>query len=246
MTTNRLNRPWPLPNKPWIMHQTWNDLLFAHWPIATQELQAIVPASLTIDKFEGQAWIGVVPFWMSGVRPRFIPSIPYLSKFPEINLRTYVTLQGKPGVYFFSLDADQQIAVEAARLSFHLPYFRAKIQYTVSENHIVNYHSTRHDSRANPGQFAATYRPISDVSFSEPGSLEHWLTERYCLYSVDSKETVYRGEIDHGPWPLQLAEADIRMNTLASSFGLQLPSCKPLLHFSKKLNVRAWMIVSCK
>ncbi|MFD0711618.1 YqjF family protein [Paenibacillus sp. GCM10027626] len=227
------------------MSQTLNDLLFAHWPISLKEIQALVPSSLQIDTFEKQAWISVVPFWTNRARLRWGPSLPFLSQFPEINLRTYVTLNGKPGVYFFSLDADQRIIVEIARWGLHLPYFRANIQYAVKDNNLVHYHSIRTDHRTNPGQFAAVYRSVSDIFQSKKGSLEHWLTERYCLYTIDEKGRIYRGEIDHSPWPLQRAEADISMLSLPASFGLQLPAIQPLLHFSKKHNVHAWLLESC-
>jgi uncharacterized protein YqjF (DUF2071 family) len=246
MSELNLHRPWPLPNRPWMMKQTWNDLLFAHWPIPLETLRPLIPLSLPIDTFDGMAWIAVVPFWMSGVRPRGIPPIPYFSKFAEINLRTYVTIGGKPGVYFFSLDANRRLAVEAARLGFHLPYFRADIQLLQSKEGIVHYHSLRTDSRALPGEFRASYQASSDVFQSVPGTIEHWLTERYCLYSLDRKGHIYRGEINHMQWPLQLAKADIQMNTLTSSFGIQLPNCNPILHFAKKLDVQIWNIKTCK
>src|ERR1700719_3421285 len=121
------HRPWPLPSVPWIMAQSWHDLLFAHWQVDAGELRPHIPPQLAIDTFEGNAWLGVVPFRMSGVRLRWTPALPWLSAFPELNVRTYVTMQDKPGVWFFSLDAANAVAVAAARLSFHLPYFRARI-----------------------------------------------------------------------------------------------------------------------
>jgi len=239
-------RPYTVPNRPWVMHQTWNDVLFAHWPIPVEKLQAIVPSCLPLDTYDGQAWISVVPCGMSGVRPRFLPAFPYLSQFPQINVRTYVTLNGKPGVYFFSLDADQSIVVELARLSFKLPYFHATIEYKSDQNHNVSYYSTRKDSRSNSEQFKASYRPIDEVMISVPGSLEYWLTERYCLYSVDTKGRVNRGEIDHCQWPLQRAEAEIEINSLLSAYGIELIQSKPLLHFAKRLHIHAWLLESCQ
>src|SRR5215216_3312597 len=122
------HRPWPLPREPWLMAQTWHDLVFAHWPLAPERLRELVPASLPLDTFDGQAWVGVVPFWMSGVRPRAVPGLPWISKFPELNVRTYVTLEDKPGVFFFSLDAARLPAVWAARIFFRLPYFHARMR----------------------------------------------------------------------------------------------------------------------
>ena len=131
--TETAHRPWPLPTGPWIMSQSWHDLLFAHWPIDASHLRPLIPAALEIDKFQGEAWIGVVPFRMSGVRLRATPALPTLSAFPELNVRTYVTHGGKPGVWFFSLDAANAIAVSVARAWFHLPYFNARMTLRKSQ-----------------------------------------------------------------------------------------------------------------
>lgn len=237
-----MSRSWPLPARPWIMHQIWNDLLFAHWPIPGELMREVVPASMPIDTFDGTAWVGVVPFHMTGVTPRGIPALPYFSSFPEINVRTYVTIDDKPGVYFFSLDAHNRLAVEAARKLFHLPYFYAQIEVKESANNTTFYHSVRQDSRALQGQFLAEYRPSSPIRHAVPGTLEYWLTERYCLYCQDRRGRIYRGEIDHDPWPLQSAEADISINSLPSSFGFKLPEDSPVLHFSKQLKVKVWAL----
>lgn len=237
-----MSRSWPLPDKPWIMHQIWNDLLFAHWPIPIETLRPLIPANIPIDTFDGTAWIGVVPFHMSGVAPRGIPPLPYFSAFPEINVRTYVTIHGKPGVFFFSLDAHNRFAVEAARFAFHLPYFYSHIQVQHRPDNTIFYHCLRKDKRARKGEFTSEYRPSFDIRLANPGTLEYWLTERYCLYCTDRRGNVYRGDIDHDPWPLQLAEASINVNTLPNSFGIQLPDTPPLLHFTKKLKVKIWAL----
>ncbi|MFC5448441.1 YqjF family protein [Paenibacillus aestuarii] len=237
-----MSRPYPLPNRPWVMKQTWNDLLFAHWPIDVSLLRPHVPASLPIDTYDGTAWIGVVPFHMTGVTPRGLPPLPYFSAFPELNLRTYVNLGNKPGVYFFSLDAQNRFMVEAARLSYRLPYYYARIQVQHLPRGTTTYTCIRDDRRARPAGFAGSYRPTSDVQFAVPGSLDYWLTERYCLYSTDQKGSLYRGEIDHDPWPLQKAEADILSNTLTESMGITLPDTDPILHFAKTLDVRVWLL----
>lgn len=241
-----MSRSWPTPDKPWIMHQTWNDLLFAHWPVPIKTLRALLPAHIPIDTFDGTAWISVVPFHMTGVTPRGIPPLPYFSAFPEINLRTYVTLQDKPGVYFFSLDAYNRFAVETARSVFHLPYLYAYIQVEHRPNDTIYYQCSRKDKRAQQGEFTGEYRPSSEIPLKTPGSLAYWLTERYCLYCTDRHGNVYRGEIDHDPWPIQSAEASIRMNTLPSSFGIVLPETAPLLHFAKKINVKFWSLEKLK
>lgn len=237
-----MSRSWPIPDKPWIMHQTWNDLLFAHWPIPLEILRAILPAHIPIDTFDGTAWIGVVPFYMTGVTPRGIPPLPYFSAFPEINLRTYVTIQGKPGVYFFSLDAHNRFAVEVARAAFHLPYFYARVQIEKRTDETIFYHSLRKDKRARQGEFTGEYQPSSEIRLTSPGSLAYWLTERYCLYATDRCGHIYRGDIDHDPWPIQLAEASIYVNSLPNSFGIDLPDTPPLLHFAKKINVKVWAL----
>jgi hypothetical protein len=229
------HRPWPLPAGPWVMVQVWHDLLFAHWPIAYESLRRLVPPQLPLDQFDGQCWVGVVPFWMSGVRARGMPAIPGLSRFPELNIRTYVTYGGKPGVYFFSLDAGNRMAVWGARAFYHLPYFFADMK---SENvgSEIEYHSLRRGAQA---EFRGRYGPGAPVEFRQPGSLEYWLCERYCLYTVH-REKVDRGQIHHAPWPLQDACAQIGANSMASAAGIILPDAKPLLHFAKRQEVLVW------
>src|SRR5206468_3738800 len=133
------HRPWPLPRGPWIMQQIWNDLLFAHWPIAPEVMRPLVPSALLLDTFNGQCWIAVTPFHMSGIRPRWTPPLPGLSAFPELNVHTYVTHGGKGGVYFFSLDAGSRLAALAARATYHLPYFHAQMK-VVDHNGWIEYH----------------------------------------------------------------------------------------------------------
>lgn len=229
------HRPWPLPEGPWVMMQTWHDLLFAHWPIRPEVTRRLVPSELTLDQWEGSCWVGVVPFWMSGVRIRGCPPIPGASRFPELNVRTYVTYGGKPGVYFFSLDAASRAAVWAARQFYHLPYYHARME-TTREGDDVAYHSLRLESG---GEFRGTYGPVAPVKRRPAGTLEHWLTERYCLYTVQSGR-VFRGEVHHEPWPLQDARAEIAVNSVATAAGLVLPDVQPLLHFARRLDVLIW------
>lgn len=233
------HRPWPLPAGRWIMAQIWHDLLFAHWPVEQASLRKLIPAKLEIDTYEGQAWLGVVPFRMSGVRLRGTPSVPWLSAFPELNVRTYVVADGKPGVWFFSLDAANRIAVAIARAWFHLPYFHARMSCE-ERNGWIEYKSGRAHRGAPCGVLYGRYRPTSPVFCSERGSLEQFLTERYCLYAADSKGQLLRGEIHHGPWPLQTAEAELTSNTMPEADGIHLPTAKPLLHFSKRQDVVVW------
>ena len=244
------HRPWPLPTAPWIMAQSWHDLLFAHWRIDAALLRPLIPALLKIDTFQNDAWIGVVPFRMSGVRLRATPALPVLSAFPELNVRTYVIHGGKPGVWFFSLDAANPIAVSVARAWFHLPYFNARMR---CENHEgwVEYTSERTHRGAASAKLRARYQPTGEVFHAQPGTLEHFLTERYCLYAADAKGQITRGEIQHAPWPLQPAEAEFRENTMieaAMECGASAPhlptdlrgQTAPQLHFSARQDVVVW------
>lgn len=234
-------RPWPPPQRPWVMAQRWHDLLFAHWPVPAKNLEPLLPGGLPLDTYEGQAWVGVVPFRMSGVRLRGLFPVPTTSAFPELNVRTYVTLDDRPGVWFFSLDAGSRLAVEAARLTFHLPYFRAQMR-AERQGEVVHYESRRTDRRGLPALLLARYRPTSPVYHSTAGTLEHWLTARYALYAADARGHLYRGEIDHAPWPLQTAEAEIEANTMGVAAGFSLPGSAPLLHFAAYQEVRAWYL----
>lgn len=230
------HRPWPMPARPWIGRQTWCDLLFAHWPVPVASVRHLVPASLEVDAFDRQTWIGIVPFRMEGVTARGVPSLPWISAFPELNVRLYVTRDGKPGVWFLSLDAANPLAVWAARRFFHLPYEHATMAVEVSQAG-VDYRSVR-----SPGSiaFAASYRATAAPYTSKPGSLEHWLTERYCLYAQDTRGRILRCEVHHQPWPLQRADAAIRRNELLKPHGMLQPETKPLLHFAKRLEVIVW------
>jgi uncharacterized protein YqjF (DUF2071 family) len=233
------HRPWPLPGGAWIMAQSWHDLMFAHWRVDAALLRPLVPAALTIDTFENQAWIAVVPFRMSGVRLRGTPALPWLSAFPELNVRTYVVAEGKPGVWFFSLDAQNPIAVAAARAWFHLPYFRARMQCE-QRGGWIHYSSERTHRGAKPGVLEAKYRAIGEVFEAQPGTLEHFLMERYSLYAQASDARILRGEIHHRPWQLQLAEAEVEQNSMTEAAGIALPSQNPLLHFAVRQDVVAW------
>lgn len=237
------HRPWPLPSSPWIMAQRWHDLLFAHWPIPATQMAALIPPGLTLETYEGEAWLGIVPFRMSHVRPRFIPAVPWLSHFPELNVRTYVRAGDKPGVYFFSLDAGNPVAVALARTFFHLAYFRADMALRYQPNsEQIHYDSRRTHGGAPPAQLVGQYGPTGAAYNAVPGTLEHWLVERYALYSVDRRGRRYRGEIHHQPWALQPAEAEFSTNTMAQAAGLTLPDRAPLLHFARRLDMVAWAI----
>ena len=232
------HRPWPLPDSPWIMTQSWHDLLFAHWPVDKDLLRSKVPPGFALDLYDGQAWLGIIPFHMTNVAPRGLPSIPWVSAFPELNVRTYVTVKGRPGIYFFSLDAGNPLAVGTARALFHLPYFSATI--TVEEKDgWINY-SSRRSGSTHGASLVCRYRPTGPLREPPPGSLDHFLTERYCLYTTDKAFRPYRLEIHHRPWSLQPAELEISMNTMADAAGIRLPSMPPVTHFSERQDMVAY------
>ena len=235
------HRPWPLPGGRWAMSQGWDDLLFAHWPIPLAALRPLIPAALTIETFAGVAWLGIVPFSMRRVRLRPSPALPGLSTFPELNVRTYVTVDGKPGVWFFSLDAANRLAVVTARRWFHLPYYYARMA-SRRAGQTVEYTSTRTHHGAPAADFTARFGPNGPEQRAARGTLEYWLTERYCLYCVDARGQLSRGEIHHAPWRLQPAVAEVQTNTLARAAGLTLPDTPPLLHFAARQDVHIWPI----
>ncbi len=221
------------------MRQSWHDLLFAHWPIAIDALRARLPSALELDTFDGRAWLGVVPFRMSGIRFRALPPLPGMSAFPELNLRTYVRHRGVPGVWFFTLEASSALAVAGARAAFHLPYHRAAMRCEPTGEGL-RYSSTRTHRGAAPARLEASYEPSGKLFHARAGSLEHWLTERYCLFAATARGTILRADIHHAPWPLQPARARFEQNSLARAHGLDLPDTEPLLLFARELDVLVW------
>jgi uncharacterized protein YqjF (DUF2071 family) len=222
------------------MQQSWHDLLFAHWSFPVEAVRAAVPASLPLDTFDGKAWVGAVPFYLRGLRARWLPPVPGASNFPELNLRTYVTIEGKPGVYFFSLDAGSRLAVLGARTAFHLNYYHAVMSMTRGPRGI-EYLSRRTDARGKPADFSARYRATGKGFTAPPNSLEHFLVERYCLYAVSPSGRVYRLDIQHEPWLLQTAEAELDAASLFEAADLPLPTGRPLLHFSAVQEMVGWL-----
>jgi uncharacterized protein YqjF (DUF2071 family) len=217
----------------------WVDLLFAHWPVPTEVLRPLVPSGLEIDTFEGRAWLGVVPFRMEDVAPRFLPAPPGPGAFPELNVRTYVRRRGRRGVWFLSLDAGSRLAVEGARTAFHLPYFRARMS-AETEAGWVEYRSERVDRRGPAAVLAGRYRPVGPVEPAALGSLAAFLTDRRGLYAADEAGRLSWSAIRHAPWPLQPAEAEIPVNTMAAAHGIDLPDVAPLLYFARRVDVVGW------
>ena len=213
------------------MAQTWEQLLFAHWRVPIERLRAHLPPELEVDTYEGEAWLGITPFRVTNLRLRGTPPLPGVSSFLELNCRTYVSHGGeKPGIWFFSLDASSRLAVEAARRGYRLPYFHARMEGR------PRYRCSRVDAER-PHVWESTYGPVGPVSPAEQGTLEHFLAERYCLYTVDGG-TLFRAEIHHPPWPLQEAEAVIDVNTMPPD-GLET-SGEPLVHYAERQDVLIW------
>lgn len=224
------HRPWPMPETPWANAQSWIDLAFLHWRVDADALSRLVGPSVELDTFDGEAWLGITPFLLKDFRLRGIPPLPRVSTFPELNVRTYVTRDGKPGIWFFTLDAASTLAVEGAKRLYRLPYNRAQMSYRRVGDH-VQYESARAG-----GAFSGTYRGDGSLFRAQPGTLEYFLTERYCLYTEDGGRA-YRAEIHHPPWDLQRGEAQLDLNTLAP---VPLPDDDPHVLFSARQDVVVW------
>jgi len=241
------HRPYELPSGRWSMAQRWNDLLFAHWPIPAGDMSRLLPPGLEVDTFDGFAWAGIVPFWMDHVRTRAIGerciSIPTTATFCELNLRTYVRsrITGLSGVFFFSLDAASALAVLGARTLFHLPYYLAAMHRKTEPDRTISY-TSRRLLTSRSVRFAANYRTLSQSAApAAHDSMEHFLTERYCLFTPHGGRVLV-GHIHHLPWPLETAEAEISLNELPAAHGIALPNRPPVLHFARELNVYIWSL----
>ncbi|MEM8558263.1 MAG: DUF2071 domain-containing protein [Bacteroidota bacterium] len=252
--TATTHRPWPLPPSRWALSMRWATLTFLHWPVPVAALRPLIPEALEVDTFDGEAWIGIVPFRMEQTKLRGLPLVPGTHTFGEFNVRTYVrhAPTGRAGVWFFSLDAASFLAVWAARVSFGLPYFNADIRVTREEApggtappgaslvpRTVQYVSRRTHRGAPDGVFEATVTPGNRLAPAEAGSLAHWFTERYALFATRFGRLV-TGDIHHRPWPLHAAEAHIQTNTLVSGWDIALPDTDPLVHYADFVDVVAW------
>lgn len=227
------HRPWPLPRHDWKWRQSWLNLAFIHYRVPPAKIKPLLPARVRLQEFDGSAWIGLVPFCMARVMRRPFPDLPPFSSFPELNVRTYVEVGGKPGVWFFSLDADSWLAVFGGRHIYNLPYFSASMQLRRDHSGFA-FRSVR---RLGHARFAARYCPAGDVFFPEPGTFEHWATERYCLYSFSPRRGVARVEVHHAPWPLQRAELDVQECSVLASANISPLEQRPVCHFSTGVDV---------
>ena len=220
------------------MHQSWGKLLFMHWQVPVEALRPLIPERLLIDTFEDTAWIGVTPFTVWDARPVFTPPLPWVSEFHEINVRTYVHLDGVPGVWFFSLDANSMVAVMGARAFFRLPYYYASINLEQQGETII-YTSCREGEK--PGaEFNATWKIGAELPPAKPGSLDFFLIERYCLYTSDGEDRLYRCRIFHQPWPLRKARLSTYGSSMVEANDLPTPEGKPLLHYGGPVSVEVW------
>jgi uncharacterized protein YqjF (DUF2071 family) len=230
------HRPWPLPEGAWLQGQTWCDLLFAHWRVPAEQLRRVMPPPLTLHLYEdGSAWLGITPFVLKGLRLRGTPPLPWVSRFPELNVRTYVELGGKPGIYFFSLDAARRAAVIAARRLYRLPYFHAGMRAD-KVGARMHYSSNRIDPSGPPARFRGSYAPSGARTDDH---LARWLAERYCAYTLDERRRPFRVDIHHPPWPLQPAEGELDAQGMADQIGIELEG-DPLLHFSARQDTLIW------
>lgn len=212
------------------LHMGWRDVLFANWSVNPRIVDPHLPEALTLDTFDGEAWLSVVPFTNVDVRPRFLPDGTGLP-LPELNLRTYVRHDETPGVYFFSLDAQGILAVLGARLFHHLPYYYANIDL-VQERDGIRFTCRRRHPGARPVRFEATYRPTGSSFTADEETLSWFLTERYRYYTEAPDGTIRHAEIQHDSWPLYDVDVDIKKNTLFRADGFEMPESDPIHFYS--------------
>ncbi|OMP68468.1 hypothetical protein BTO28_01850 [Domibacillus epiphyticus] len=231
-------RPFPLPSTPWVMTQTWDNMLFAHWPVPAHFLKAYIPGTLDIDTFDGTAWLGVIPFHAHHTKLRGMPPFPLYHSYLELNVRTYVTHKGIPGVYFFSMDANKWPVVLGAKMGTSLPYKHAHMGIRVKDP-VVHYKSRRKHPDSPKESFHVSYKQSSSIYLPAEDSLEYWLLERYCLWTIKDS-ALFRGDIHHDRWRITKAEATFHDNTMASFLPRYYFKSKPILHFSGNKNVFIW------
>lgn len=235
--TSIRRRPRGLP----LIRQWWGKLLFMHWPVPVKHVRNLIPSQLSVDTFDGSAWVGVVPFTMWGVRPYFGPPVPGLNAFHELNVRTYVHYDGVPGVWFFSLDINSPLARWAGRHFYYLPYFNASIRLEQQVREI-DYAAVRDETEETAADFKAVWEIGDTLPRAEPDSLDFFLTERYCLYSTRA-EQLYRSRVFHPPWPLRGAHLHAYDSTMIESLGIPTPTLAPVLHYAEALRVDIWPLV---
>jgi uncharacterized protein YqjF (DUF2071 family) len=221
------------------MHQTWAKLLFLHWPVPIEQIRPFIPDRLQVDTFERKAWITLAPFTMWGIRPVFFPALPLLSTTHELNVRTYVHLDGVPGIWFFSLDASNPFAVWGARRTYYLPYFRARMRLE-QRGERIHFRSRRKQPPTPMAEFEAAWILGEPLPRALPDSLEFYLVERYWLYT-EHRGQLCRAQVHHRPWPLRQAVLSNLTSTMIESHGLSSPSGPPMLQAqAEPLRVEVW------
>lgn len=213
------------------MYQRWRHLLFLHWRFDPELVQSTLPPGLTLDTHDGSAWIGAVPFFMHDIRPWWFPTLPRISNFLELNLRTYVRDEhGTPGVWFYTLDCNQPLAVWWARIWFNLPYFHSRMKAEIAADSTrIRYESSRR--YADPDLTCRyEYQPIGPVRHAEPGSLEFFLVERYILFASLGQGRLASGQVHHVPYPIK----DVEVATFDDHL-LRLHGFEPKSHFDHAL-----------
>jgi uncharacterized protein YqjF (DUF2071 family) len=233
-------KPQNRPDSPWVLSMEWHDVLFLHWPMPKAQLSAHIPDSLSVETQNGTAWLGIVPFRMSDIHPRWLPSVHYLSNFPELNIRTYVTDGDVSGVWFFSLDASSWLSVQIARWTYSLNYYHAKMSVSKTDDR-VDYTSRRSESETGDFQFKGWYEPTNSLGRNK-SELEVFLTERYFLFSSDRSDKLYRGRIQHPSW--ELHEASCKIDTLRIAGHPSPDNEAPhSILYSPHTSVKAWFPV---
>ena len=246
------HRPWLPPDAQWLISQSWNDVLFAHFAMEPSTLRPLVPEALTLELYDGAAWLTISPFCTSHLRPSGVPPLPMLSFFPQVNVRTCVRRDDKPGIFNFSVDAANLSAVWFARVFFRMQYWHATIQMSgatmparrarESGKDTIRFRGRRMHGPAalsGPATFEIAYYPEGLAERARPGSLDEFLTERYCVYSYN-RGKLYRTELHHQPWPLQRVGVELQTNTLTEPLGLTLPLKPDLCHFSRCNKLLTW------
>ena len=228
------------PDRTAVMHQRWAELGFLHWPVPVAALRPLIPRALTIDTHDGQAYVGLVPFTVTGARPMLVPPLPWVSSFHEVNVRTYVHRDGaEPGVWFFSLDASNPVVVAAARALFLLPYHHARMELDKDEGGIE-----LRSERSGAGDACASlrYEPLGTATPAAVGTLDHFLVERYILYTA-ARGKLWQAQVHHEPYPLQKARAEVFREGLVAAAGITRPDTRPsLVHFAREVSVEIFAL----